>query len=167
MNPSHPSNHPSIHRASRACLAFAAGIALAAPVWAAGATSAKAPGDAAYQRDRAACQAMASAPERTNCLRDVAAARQQAQRQGAAPAPSPQELERNALQRCQAQPPEQQAVCERMARGEGSVSGSVQGGGVIRELVTQEPAPMNAPMNAPTAPRAMEPMAPPMPAPAR
>ncbi|MBW0169196.1 MAG: hypothetical protein ACT6SF_14895 [Hydrogenophaga sp.] len=142
MNPSHSPIHLSTQRVSRACLAFAAGVVLAAPVWAAGATAAKAPADAAYHRDRAACQAMASAPDRTHCLRDVAAARQQAQSKGAAPSPSPQELERNAVQRCQAQPPEQQAICERMARGEGSVSGSVQGGGVIRELVTQEPAPV-------------------------
>ena len=142
MHPStHPTVRPPVHRVSRACLAVAASLAMAAPVWAAGAATAKTPADAAYQRDRAACQAMTSAPERTNCLRDVAAARQQAQRKGATPSPSPQELERNALQRCQAQPPEQQVICERMARGEGSASGSVQGGGVIRELVTQEPAP--------------------------
>jgi hypothetical protein len=65
----HPSTHPTVrspvHRVSRACLAVAASLAMAAPVWAAGAATAKAPADAAYQRDRAACQAMTSAPERT------------------------------------------------------------------------------------------------------
>ena len=46
----HPSTYPTVrspvHRVSRACLAVAASVALAAPVWAAGAATAQAPADA-------------------------------------------------------------------------------------------------------------------------
>lgn len=137
-----------------------AALAVALPVLAQGATPDKASIDASYQRDRAAC---ASAQDRNNCLRDVGAARAQALRGGARTSPSSEELARNAVQRCKAHPPAQQAICERMAQGEGSVSGSVSGGGTIREIVTQEPAP---PMMRPDMPPMMPPMAP-APAPAR
>jgi hypothetical protein len=40
--------------------------------------------------------------------------------------------------RCAAQPESERADCERMARGEGTVVGSVEGGGVIKELVTRQ-----------------------------
>lgn len=135
-----------------------AALAVSLPVLAQGATPDRAAIEAAWQRDRAAC---ASAQDRNNCLRDVGAARAQALRGGSRTAPSSEELARNAVQRCKAHPPEQQAICERMARGEGSVSGSVSGGGMIREIVTQEPAP-------PMRRSDMPPMAPaPAPAPAR
>ncbi|MDO9438313.1 hypothetical protein [Hydrogenophaga sp.] len=112
--------------------------------------------EAAYNSDRAACQALSPTQDRTACLRDAGAHRDQALRQGVR-SPSPQELERNALQRCKTQPPGDQARCERMARGEGNVSGSVSGGGTIRELVTQEPLP---PMPAPPPPMPSTPMEP-------
>ena len=113
--------------------------------------------EAAYKSDRAACQALSPTQDRTACLRDAGAHRDQALRQGVR-STSPQELERNALQRCKTQPPADQARCERMARGEGNVSGSVSGGGTIRELVTQEPVPPSpptAPLMPPEPPRPM------------
>ena len=115
--------------------------------------------EAAYNSDRAACQALSPTQDRTACLRDAGAHRAQALRQGTR-GPSPQELERNALQRCKTQPPGDQARCERMARGEGSVSGSVSGGGTIRELVTQEPLPPMPAPPPPMRPTPMEPMPP-------
>ncbi|MCW5655327.1 hypothetical protein [Hydrogenophaga sp.] len=127
----------SPRRHSRAWLATAA-LTLALPAWASSGAP-KAAADATYQRERAACTAMAPGEARTNCLRDLGAARQQSQRGGRAIAPTPEQLEHNALQRCQPHPPDERALCERMVRGEGSVSGSVSGGGLIRELVTQEP----------------------------
>lgn len=154
--------NPSPIRIPHACLA-AAVLALSLPVWAQGASaSGKAAIEANYQRDRAACAAITVPTDRSNCLRDAGAARAQALRTGPRTT-SPEELARNAVQRCQRQPAEQKAICERMARGEGSVSGSVEGGGVIRELVTQEQLPPPPPPP-PVAPPAMQsvPMPPPM-----
>ncbi|WP_051756140.1 hypothetical protein, partial [Hydrogenophaga intermedia] len=129
---------------TRHCLAAAA-IALTLPAWAQG--TAKTSTDSRYQQERAACAAMSSPEARTNCLRDVGAARQQAQRQPRAPV-SQAELQRNALQRCQVHTiAEDREVCERMVRGEGDVSGSVSGGGQIRSIETTvfPPAPPPAP----------------------
>lgn len=143
----------------------AAVLAVCLPAaWAAGPD--KAAIEAAYQRDRAACQALSPTQDRTSCLRDAGAHRAQALRTGVRGGTSQQQLERNAVQRCQSHnTPEQRTICERMARGEGSSSGSVQGGGTIRELVTTEVLPAPPP---PPAPPAMAPAAPmlstPMPA---
>ncbi len=70
------------------------------------------------------------------------------------------------MQRCQRLPPENKMLCERMARGEGTASGSVAAGGLIKELVIQVPAsapPMAAPpaVSAPPPMMAPTPMAPP------
>lgn len=120
----------------------AAAVALAGSgAWAAGGVD-KASIESNYQAARSACQAMAVPADRTNCLRDAGAARAQALRTGPS-STSPEQLQRNALQRCQAhKSAEDQATCERMARGDGNTSGSVESGGVIRELTTQVPAPM-------------------------
>lgn len=153
--------NPLTHRFARSCLA-ATLLAVGLPAaWAAGPD--KAAIESAYQRDRAACQALSPTQDRTSCLRDAGAHRAQALRTGIrGGGSSPQELERNAVQRCQSHnTPEQRTLCERMARGEGSVSGSVQGGGTIRELVTQEvlPAPPPPPpMTAPPAPMLSSPL---------
>lgn len=145
---------PSIHHHPRGWVAAAVLAACLPAAWAAGPD--KAAIEAAYQRDRAACQALSPTQDRTSCLRDAGAHRAQALKSGIRGGTSPQELERNALQRCQAHSPEQRVICERMARGEGSTSGSVQGGGTIRELVTQEVLP--APPPPPPAPPAPAPM---------
>lgn len=126
---------------TRHCLAAAA-LALALPVWAQGAGAAKTSTDGRYQQERAACAAMSNPESRTSCLRDLGAARQQARSQPRAPV-SPEQLQRNALQRCQVhKADEDRAICERLARGEGEVSGSVSGGGMIRSIETTVPAPM-------------------------
>lgn len=127
-------------------ISLSAGLAavafvFAGPAWAAGPAD-KASIEANYQSARAACQSMAVPADRTNCMRDAGAARAQALRTGAS-STSPEQLQRNALQRCQAHTSaEDKATCERMARGDGSTSGSVESGGVIREITTQVPAPM-------------------------
>ncbi len=122
--------------------------------------------DATYQRDRAACLDSASQHERSACLREAGAARAEALRGRQLTGASPEALERNALQRCQRLPPENKMLCERMARGEGTASGSVAAGGLIKELVIQVPAPappMAAPpaVSAPPSMMAPTPMAPP------
>ncbi|QRR35667.1 hypothetical protein JNX00_07345 [Hydrogenophaga sp. YM1] len=126
---------------TRHCLAAAA-LALALPAWAQGAGAAKTSTDNRYQQERAACAAMSDPESRTSCLRDLGAARQQARSQPRAPV-SPEQLQRNALQRCEVHTAaDERAICERMVRGEGQVSGSVSGGGLIRSIETTVPAPM-------------------------
>lgn len=93
-----------------------------------------------YEQDRAACLRSDSQHERTSCLREAAAVRAQSKTRTPMMNSSPESRLQNALKRCTELPPENKAICERMVRGEGSVSGSVEGGGLIRELVTPVPA---------------------------
>jgi hypothetical protein len=97
--------------------------------------------------------------ERTSCLREAGAVRAEARRGAGQGGESQEMLTRNALERCKRQPAEQQAICERMVRGEGSTTGSVESGGMIRELTIMEPAKSVAPQ------RQQPPMASPPPAP--
>ncbi len=144
---------------ARGLLAAAALLALAPAALAQGQPS-RAAIDATYQRDRAACLDSASQHERSACLREAGAVRAEALRGRPLGGASPEALERNALQRCQRLPPENKMLCERMARGEGTMSGSVAAGGVIKELEIQVPAP---PMSAPPAMSAPPPMMAPTP----
>jgi hypothetical protein len=131
----------STHKHLRTGFAAAALALAGSGTWAAGGID-KASIEANYRAARSACPAMAVPADRTNCLRDAGAARAQALRTGPS-STSAEQLQRNALQRCQAhKSAEDQAICERMARGDGNTSGSVESGGVIRELTTQVPAPM-------------------------
>ena len=92
----------------------------------------------AYQRERANCLSLQSTEDRATCLREAAAAHAQ-RRKGAAPEDAAA-FERNALQRCDAQPGDDRKACIARMRGEGSTSGSVAGGGILREKVSVVPA---------------------------
>jgi len=114
----------------------AAALVLTLPAWAASSGT-------PYQQERAACTAMSDAGARSNCLRDLGAARQQMQRSGRTPAPSAEQLQENALKRCDVhKTQETHEICERMVRGEGEISGSVSGGGQLRSLETLDPNPV-------------------------
>lgn len=115
-----------------------------APAWAAapgGTSLPRASIDATYQQDRAACLRSGAQHERSSCLREAGAVRAEALRGRTAGRDTPETWAQNALLRCQRQTGDNVAICERMVRGEGLQSGSVAGGGVIRELVTTIPAP--------------------------
>lgn len=86
------------------------------------------------QQDKAACQ------------REAGAARQEAAR-GGLTSGTVSSNEANALARCQQLPAAGKADCEARIRGSAgsSSSGSVMGGGVIRETVTPVPAPAPQP----------------------
>lgn len=80
--------------------------------------------------------------DRAACLREAGAARQESQRGGLS-TPAGGAADANALARCQTQPASDRAACEARVRGTGAnttTSGSVMGGGVIRETVTPVPA---------------------------
>ncbi|MBT9464486.1 hypothetical protein [Hydrogenophaga sp.] len=123
-----------------------------------------------YEQDRAACMRSDSQHERTSCLREAAAVRDQSKKRTPRLGDTPESRMQNAMRRCTELPPENKATCERMVRGEGTVSGSVESGGVIRELVTPVPAippmqpmPPAQPMPPPEPMPPMQPMAPPQP----
>lgn len=117
---------------------IAASLLAGLPAWAqapaaAPAAAAEAARCDGVQQDKAACQ------------REAGAARQEAAR-GGLTSGGLSGNQANALARCQQLPAADRADCEvRVRGGEGSSSsGSVMGGGVIRETVTPVPAPAEA-----------------------
>lgn len=96
---------------------------------------------AVYARDRAACLSGQSAEDQATCLKEAGAALEMARRAGGTlPDESPQTLAENALRRCQVVSAADRYACRQMALGGGTVSGSVEGGGVLKEFVTTVPA---------------------------
>ena len=76
--------------------------------------------------------------DRTTCMKEAGAAQAEARR-GNLTAPGAA-TDQNALQRCDALPGDQRDACRLRIQGAGSVSGSVAGGGVIREVIVQQPS---------------------------
>lgn len=101
--------------------------------------------DATYRQDRAACMSAGSLHERSSCLRESGAVRNEARRNMRAASATPEARAANALQRCANLPGDHRTVCERMVQGEGAASGSVEGGGVLRSLETEVPTVPAAP----------------------
>jgi len=116
-----------------------AGVALCCTplAWSAQAdlTSAK----ARYEKERAACLSGQTGQEMDACLREAGAALQEA-RSGKLDAANQSYL-RNALERCDPLPPADAKDCRDRIMGQGSVSGSIEGGGLLREKTTIVPAP--------------------------
>ena len=94
---------------------------------------------ARYERERAACLSGQSQQDRSTCLREAGAALQAARRGELASGAG--ELARNARERCKVLAGAERSDCLARMRGEGTVSGSVEGGGILREKVTVVPAP--------------------------
>lgn len=90
-----------------------------------------------YEQERAACLSGQSGQERSSCLREAAAARAEAGRGGTA-GENAAAYARNARLRCERLPAEQRDDCLARMEGQGTTSGSVAGGGILRELVTVE-----------------------------
>jgi hypothetical protein len=100
-------------------------------------TSRAADQNATIQKERTDCMNGNSQQDRATCMREAGAAKQESQRGNLRDSG---DYQANASKRCAALPSAEKADCERRANGEGSVSGSVGGGGVVRELVTPVPA---------------------------
>src|SRR5690606_18229248 len=97
-----------------------------------------------YLADREACERRYTGEALQTCLREAGAAAQAA-RQGELAGESDEErYRRNALARCAPLPPEQREACRMRIEGAGTVRGSVEGGGLYRELRIREPAPQAA-----------------------
>ncbi len=90
---------------------------------------------ARYAQERAVCLSGQSNQDRATCLKEAAAALKEAK--AGKLNDGGQDYAANALQRCNGLPGEQQELCYRRMK-EGSVIGSVQEGGVLRELIVKE-----------------------------
>ncbi len=91
---------------------------------------------ATYNRDRAACM-KSDVGDRNACLREAGAALQESKRGGLTNEEA--QLEKNRLARCDSQPAKDREECVRRMN-EGTTSGSVKEGAVVRELRTVVPA---------------------------
>ncbi len=121
--------------ASRLALCAAALLLCAAPALAADRAK---PSDAqsTYTRDRAECMKK-NGEDRATCLREAGAAVQESKRGGLTNEQA--QLEKNRLARCDNQPAKDRDECIRRMN-EGTTSGSVKEGAVVRELRTVVPA---------------------------
>ena len=117
--------------------AFAVGALLAAGMAvAAGGKLSEA--EARYEQDRAACNSGQSYQDRATCLREAGAALQEAKRGRLGDGQS--SYEQNRIIRCDRLTAGDRDDCLRRMHGEGTVSGSVESGGIYRELRTTVPA---------------------------
>jgi hypothetical protein len=130
MNASTITRHPATRCAA---LALAALLATSA-AQAAGQASSASP-EQRFQREAAACMRVKPADARSNCLSE--AHTRLAQTRPTPPSEAPSVLAENALKRCTPLPEELRRDCEARMRGAGTVSGSVEAGGIYRELVTR------------------------------
>jgi hypothetical protein len=119
---------------------------------------------ATYERERAACLSGHTGQDRSTCLREADAAYREARNARRGPTLPQDRYADNALLRCRPLSPPDRAECERRMRS-GSSSGSVTGGGILRELRTVQDAPAT-PKDAEHQPTP-SPMPAPSPAPAR
>jgi len=88
--------------------------------------------NARYQAERAACMNGQSNQPRATCLREAGAALQESRRGHLTDDQTADQ--QNALLRCNALPVDDRDACQRRINGEGTTSGSVLEGGVLREL---------------------------------
>ena len=127
-----------------ACLALQAGAAQPTPPSPGGSAGSAAAANAVYQRERAACASDATPQGRVTCLKEAGAAHAEAKRQLLGNGEGAQALQQNAERRCDQVATADRDHCLRKVRGEGTASGSVDGGGVLKTLVTPVLAPASA-----------------------
>lgn len=114
-------------------LLFAAGAAVAqVPVTATGTTGIDASGS--FEKERAACLSGRTQQDQATCLREANNAA--AEKRKGKLDNSGAQFDANARQRCEALTGEDRTACEARVMGYGNTSGSVGGGGVIREVET-------------------------------
>lgn len=93
---------------------------------------------ARYQRERAACAGIQLHGERANCLSE--ASTRFASSQPVEVDKDPGRYARNALKRCEPLAEPDRGDCVARMNGHGTTTGSVESGGIYRELVTIGPA---------------------------
>jgi len=126
-------------RLSHPYFILAAGLLAASSAFAANRAD-SADARARYQEERQRCMQSADEDQKA-CLREAGAALQaERRRQLEGDDATQAQYEKNRLARCAYLPEADRPDCERRMRGEGTVSGSVEGGGIYRELRTIVPA---------------------------
>lgn len=86
-----------------------------------------------FQEEVQACHSGRTGQALADCLRDARNSRAEFLHNAPPPAKT-EELERNQRQRCEVHQGADREACEARMRGEGQRSGSVEGGGVMREI---------------------------------
>ncbi len=124
-------------------LGVAVTVAIALSTFSVGAISANAaaptPAEARYQQDRANCMAGKTAESQKTCLKEAGAALQ-ASRQHDLKTASPEQIAANERKRCEALTGDDKKDClKRAADMDTTVSGSVAGGGDLKETITVVP----------------------------
>jgi len=152
---------PSILRSGVLC---GIGAMLSVCAVAAMAATSMQPSDAQsrYEAERATCMNGASNQDRTTCLKEAGAARDEARKGQLSDGDG--KLRQNAKQRCDALSGDEARDCMARMKGKGTTSGSVQGGGILRETVTTETHTVDAPMPMQKQMPMQKPMPMPMPA---
>ena len=117
-------------------LAIGATVLSASALADTGARSQAAEARAQYQRERAVCLTGKSNQDRATCLTEAGAALNQARHEGWSDSTSKQM--RDETKRCNLLPDDERKDCLARMQGQGSVSGSVAEGGILRELTTVE-----------------------------
>jgi hypothetical protein len=118
----------------RSLAVLACAGALSAAAFAGPSTSAAGDAQSKYEHERAACASGRTGQARETCLKEAGAALAEARKgtQDSRPAGS----KANATARCDALKGDEHTDCLARMNGEGSVSGSVEGGGLLREKKT-------------------------------
>lgn len=93
-----------------------------------------------YQKEMQACRQGRSGQDRATCMQEARQARK-ARRHGALTSPNAQSMDANAMARCEGMSNADMAACRARMMGYGSTSGSVAGGGMLRELEVVEMQP--------------------------
>jgi len=101
--------------------------------------------EARYQQDRANCLAGKTAEDQKTCLKEAGASLQAA-RQHDLSTPSQAERIANARKACDPLSGLDRKACLARAEGDGTISGSVAGGGVLRENSVTVPVPVPVPV---------------------
>ena len=89
-----------------------------------------------YEEDRKACLSGQFKQDLESCIKEAKAVK--AEPASSTATVSPEQLQRNARARCEPLKGADRADCLARMRGEGTASGSVAGGGILREKVTTE-----------------------------
>ncbi len=134
--------HPRLPAAARLALAA---VSMLAAAQSDGGTPATAGGSGMdtsgdYQKEMQACRQGRTGQDRATCMHEAQQARQ-AKRQGQLQTPSAQSMDANAMARCEGMNNADMAACRARMMGYGQASGSVAGGGMLRELEVVEMQP--------------------------
>ena len=97
---------------------------------------------ARFKQEMADCVSGNTSQDKDSCMREARAALAEVRR-GVSGRPEKTEAKSEAAapQRCEVHQGEQEGACGGRMRGEGSATGSVEGGGILREISTPAPTP--------------------------